>query len=62
MEVCGAEQSADAEIHTLAVVEGLKRHGVAAWPKVVIAPSLNPASQDALNWGGRRWRSAMPRS
>ena len=37
-EICSKEQVANAEVHTFAVVEHLKRHGVAARAKVTIAP------------------------
>jgi nucleotide-binding universal stress UspA family protein len=37
MEVCSHAAAVAAEVHTTTVVEGLKRHGVAAWPKVVVA-------------------------
>jgi nucleotide-binding universal stress UspA family protein len=37
MEVCSHQDAAAAEVRTIAVVEGLKRHGVSAWPKVVVA-------------------------
>jgi nucleotide-binding universal stress UspA family protein len=37
-EICNDREFADAEAHTFAVVEHLKRHGVAARAKVTIAP------------------------
>jgi nucleotide-binding universal stress UspA family protein len=37
-EICREDGFADAEVHTFAVVEHLKRHGVAARAKVTIAP------------------------
>jgi len=38
-EVCDDDRFGDAEVHTFAVVEHLKRHGVAARAKVTIAPA-----------------------
>jgi nucleotide-binding universal stress UspA family protein len=38
-EVCGDKDLADAEVHTLAIVEYLKRHGVAARAKATVAPT-----------------------
>jgi nucleotide-binding universal stress UspA family protein len=39
MEICGKEEAGDAELRTAAVVAGLKRHGVKAHARVVVAPA-----------------------
>lgn len=52
LEVCEEDRFADAEIHTFAVVEHLRRHGVEARAKVLMAPQdravaeLNIAAQE----------------
>ena len=38
LEVCGEGESQDAEARTAFVVQGLRRHGVKAQPRIVIAP------------------------
>lgn len=44
-EVCGDDGFGDAELHTFAVVEHLKRHGVNARAKATIAPSERTATE-----------------
>ena len=44
-EVCSDDAFGDAEARTFAVVENLKRHGVAARAKVTIAPSERTATE-----------------
>ena len=45
MEICAADDLADAETHTAAVVEGLKRHGVAARSKTLAASPERVATE-----------------
>ena len=44
-EICSDDHFANAEVHTFAVVEHLKRHGVAARAKVTIAPAARATTE-----------------
>lgn len=44
-QVCAKDDVADAEVQTFAVIEHLKRHGVAARPKVTVAPAERTATE-----------------
>jgi nucleotide-binding universal stress UspA family protein len=45
MEVCGKDDAADADLRTRAVLAGLKRHGVKAQARVVLAASEHVATE-----------------